>query len=366
MILHTDCRHFRGDVPCKPHKLYGVHCDGCEHYDPAPQRILIIKLGAIGDVIRTTPLLTPLRKAYPNAVIYWLTHSPEVLPASVDHKLTLRPETLLMLEETSFDYAINLDKEREACALLNRVDAKVKKGFALKDGKCAPLDAAAEHKFNTGLFDDLSRSNTKSYLVEMFDIAGFTFNGEKYVLENSEAGKRQWKIDKSKPVTGLNTGCGGRWTSRLWPEERWRELALQLLASGHEVILLGGEQEHEKNTRLAAATGATYFGHFPLKTFIDLIGQCDSVVTQVTMGMHLTLGLGKRLVLLNNIFNRHEFELYGNGEIIEPSTGCECYFAASCKREAPERAAGGEHHCMIDISVGRVADAVLARQAKAV
>lgn len=348
-------------MPCQPHKDFGVHCDGCTHYDAAGQNILIIKLGAIGDVIRTTPLLTPLRKQYPHAKIYWLSHSVEVLPSSVDVKMDFSPRHLLTIEETEFEYAINLDKDREACALLRRVNAKVKKGFTLEKGLCAPLDEAARHKFETGLFDDVSSANTKSYLVEMFDIAGFTFEGEKYVLENAERGKRKWDIDSTKPVVGLNTGCGGRWTSRLWAEENWRDLAAHLQEKGCEVVLLGGEQEDEKNRRIASESGVKYFGHFSLKTFIDLIDHCDTVVTQVTMGMHLALGLDKRLILLNNIFNRHEFELYGKGEIIEPTSGCECYFAPTCKRETPARLANGEHHCMKDISVLRVATSVLAK-----
>jgi heptosyltransferase-2 len=39
--------------------------------------------------------------------------------------------------------------------------------------------------------------------------------------------------------------------------------------------------------------------------------------------MHIAIGLGKRLVLMNNIFNRHEFHLYGKGEVIQPP-GLEC------------------------------------------
>jgi hypothetical protein len=37
----------------------------------APQRILIVLLGAIGDVTRALPLLTRLRHAYPTAHIAW-------------------------------------------------------------------------------------------------------------------------------------------------------------------------------------------------------------------------------------------------------------------------------------------------------
>ena len=47
-------------------------------------------------------------------------------------------------------------------------------------------------------------------------------------------------------------------------------------------------------------------------------------------------------MLFNNIFNVHEFELYGRGIIIEPTSGCDCYFGNSCSREKS---------CMKDISV---------------
>ena len=38
----------------------------CSYYDPVDKKILIIKLGAIGDVIRTTPLLHKLKATYPH------------------------------------------------------------------------------------------------------------------------------------------------------------------------------------------------------------------------------------------------------------------------------------------------------------
>jgi heptosyltransferase-2 len=105
---------------------------------------------------------------------------------------------------------------------------------------------------------------------------------------------------------------------------------------GQDVPLLG-EQEHAKNLRIARKSGALYPGHFPLRQFIDLVDQCHLVVTAVTMAMHIAIGLGKKIVLFNNIFNRNEFELYGLGKILEPSTGCTCFFAPECinKDHAP-------------------------------
>ena len=130
--LKFDCRHFKGYIPCNPNKTYDVSCDNCEHYEVDSDKltlihdtthkhplfnkfkylkdifeicnfddnvinenihlsdksqnnqeitkILFIKLGAIGDVIRTTPLITRYKKQYPNCEFSWITHSPEVLP----------------------------------------------------------------------------------------------------------------------------------------------------------------------------------------------------------------------------------------------------------------------------------------------
>ncbi|MFZ1976759.1 MAG: glycosyltransferase family 9 protein [Bacteroidota bacterium] len=330
MTVKTDCRFFKGDVPCRPHKIKGVHCDNCPDYDATGKNILFIKLAAIGDVIRTTPLLHRIKKEYPEAKIWWLTRTPEILPAEVDVKLSFGLESILALTETPFFLAFNLDKDREACALLNKIQAKKKYGYDLVNGLCHPLDSAAVQKWETGLFDDVNKENTKSYIEEIFALAGYTFAGERYILPFSDWQDKRWKFAKGKKVVGLNTGCGGRWTSRLWPETYWVKLAASLKKNGCEVVLLGGEQEHEKNLRLAKKSKAKYFGHYSLNGFINLMNHCDLVVTAVSMAMHLAIGLNKKIVLFNNIFNKNEFELYGLGEILEPEYDCTCYFSPTC------------------------------------
>jgi heptosyltransferase-2 len=321
----------------------------CQHYDPINKHILIIKLGAIGDVIRTTPLLHKLKATHPSAKIWWLTFTPEILPSIVDEPLGFSLKNIVSLRSLHFDLLYNLDKDREACALAEQISATTKKGFRLKDGLISPIDAAAETKYLTGVFDDLSQANTRSYPQEIFEICGFSFGGERYVLDRPEKPSRVWKINERKGVVGLNTGCGGRWTSRLWDDKNWISLARTLKKKGYEVVLLGGEQEHTKNQKLASATKAKYFGHFPLQQFIELVDQCDLVVTGVTMAMHITIGLGKKIVLFNNIFNKHEFELYGLGTIVEPDKPCRCYYQPSCTN--------AQYRCMEHVPVKSVVDA---------
>ena len=334
-------------MPCSYHKAEGVHCDGCRYYDPVQEHILIIKLGALGDVIRTTPILERLRADYPAALIYWLTLVPEILPASVDRKLPFDLASILFLEQIEFDLVINLDKDREACALASRIEGKRHMGFRLQNRVPAPVNEAARDKFVSGLFDDISRANTKSYPQELFEICGYTFSGERYAIQAPGNGYR-WNLPAgAAPVIGLNTGCGTRWTTRNWPEEHWGNLARALLAAGYRVVLLGGPDEDEQNRRLQSLTGAWYDGTYALDQFADLVGQCTLVVTAVTMTLHLALALEKQVVLLNNIFNRNEFELYGLGTILEPPD-CTCYYAPSCDKG-----------CMADLTVERVTQGVV-------
>lgn len=334
MIVHTDCLHYKGDLPCKPHKSEGVHCEDCKHFLRREQRILIIKLGAIGDVIRTTPLLRKLAEVYPNAQFHWLTLTPAVVPSSVHRIYPYDLKSLEIIKQTPFDILFNLDKDREACALANVVQAQKKYGFLLVEGDCAPTDKPSEDKWITGLFDDENQKNQKSYPQEIFEICGFEFNKEEYILELQQT--REWDIPRDKPIVGLNTGCGLRWTTRLWPEEYWIETAKVLKENGYTVIFLGGEQEHEKNTRMAKASDALYLGHFSLNTFLDLMNQCDVIVTAVTMALHFALGLKKKIVLFVNIFNRHEFEMYDRGIILEPPKDCKGCFMNDCPETCME------------------------------
>ncbi|GAA4036193.1 lipopolysaccharide heptosyltransferase I [Hymenobacter glaciei] len=351
--VHPDCRHFRGDLPCRPNKTHGYVCDGCPVYAPVTRRILIIKLGAIGDVIRTTPLLRRLRQERPGCFITWLTLTPAILPQQeIEEILKFDFASALQLQGREFDVVINLDKEKEACVLLNNITAKEKFGYALRpyDGVAWPVNQLAEHKFLTGVFDQISQANTKPYVQEIFELCGFDFRGEEYVFDTHDDKGYDWRaLPAGGPHIGLNTGCGDRWTTRLWSTAKWIELITGLQAAGYAPVLLGGEAEDARNRELHAATGAAYLGTFPLPQFINLMNQMDGIVTQVTMGMHISIALRKPTILMNNIFNPHEFDLYGRGQIVQPNKDCVCFYRGSCQLGTS---------CMEDLPAAKVLRAV--------
>ncbi|MBX3043486.1 MAG: glycosyltransferase family 9 protein [Ignavibacteriae bacterium] len=349
-LYKSDCRHFVGTVPCKPHKQFGKHCYNCDDYTPTDGIILIIKLGAIGDVIRTTPLIHKIKKEYPDKKIWWLTYSPDIVPSVVDSVFSYNAENIEILKSTEFDIAINLDKDLQAGAILKAVTAQTKYGFTIHNGVPAPVNKLADDKFITGLFDDVNQANKLSYLQEIFNICGWQFEGEEYILDCDNS--INWEFyNNGKKVVGLNTGCGARWISRLWSDDNWIELIERLQAEGYFPLLLGGSQEDDKNKYFAEKTGASYLGYFSLSVFISLMNKCDAVVSAVTMGMHIAVGLKKPLILMNNIFNPSEFELYGRGEIVQPAVPCKCFFSPKCKND--------DYFCMDHLSVDSIFNAVV-------
>ena len=236
---------------------------------------------------------------------------------------------------------------------MKNVKAKRKFGFTWEDNHVAPVNSLAEHKLITGIFDNISKQNTKNYMEEIFEICDMKFNGEPYLLNFDEklAEKFNFIKEKSagKKIIGLNTGCGKRWQTRLWPEEYWIELIKKLQTQNYFPLLLGGPDEDEMNKKYSKSTGAFYPGTFSLQEFIALSSVCDVILTAVSMMMHIAIALKKPLVLFNNIFNKHEFYLYNNGVIIEPPTGCDDYYGNKCTRE---------RHCMCDVPVETVFSSV--------
>ena len=75
------------------------------------------------------------------------------------------------------------------------LDAKEKYGYVLKDNEIQPVNELAYHKFSTGMFDDVSKANTKSYLeggVEMLEICEETEDHQKLanlIFENYKIGQ---------------------------------------------------------------------------------------------------------------------------------------------------------------------------------
>jgi ADP-heptose:LPS heptosyltransferase len=347
MIVHFDCRHFLGYKPCR----FRRECEACPYYEPYGVRILIIKLAAMGDVLRTTPLLRGLRKAHPHCHISWLTE-PNVLPMlqgtpEIDRLLPYTPESVLQIENEAFDQLYCFDKEIKATGLAMKIRAKRKIGFGVSEfGGVMPLDKNSEYTFELGINDPLKfRINTKTYPELIYECAGLPYSApEEYILPDFSAEieeAREYLRGKGVQPTdlkvGLNTGAGDVFATKKWTEEGYTELSNRLAGElGAKVLLLGGPAEVERNARIAAAARHPVINTGnanPIRRFTGIVANCDLMVTGDTLAMHIAIGLKVPVLVILGPTCHQEIELYGRGAKIISDFECSPCYLSKCPKE---------------------------------
>ncbi len=227
--VNVDCRHFGAYVPCKPHKAEGVHSEGCKYYDKIDFKILIIKLDAVGDVLRTTSVLHGLKEKYTNTHITWLTRD-DALPLFrnnrlVDTVLDFSKESFLRIQSETYDLVFNPDASANSAILASLTKAKVKKGFGYNErGYVYPFNKEAEKWFEMGLFDDIKKANKNTYQEIMNYMVGIRPSSYDIIFKLDEGGRAFAKafaethgVSRKNLLIGLNTGTGARWQNKKWP-----------------------------------------------------------------------------------------------------------------------------------------------------
>jgi heptosyltransferase-2 len=311
------------------------------------KRILIVKLAAIGDVLRTTPLLSGLKRAYPQSHITWVVDK-EGLPLLrnnpfIDRLLTFDFPSLVPLDLETFDLLIGLEKEPRGAAVASKVKAREKKGFGLgPEGNVYPLNRASEYAFFLGLSDELKfHHNQKTYPELIFEAAELDYQKDEYLLflgpEDIAFAERFAKragLRKGGPIVGLNTGAGDVFANKAWTLEGYLRLIRALKRwPKSRILLLGGPKERERNREILAKTKGAVIDagcENTLGQFSALVNLCDLVVTGDTTALHLAIGLKKKVVAFFGPTCAQEIDLYGRGEKITSSLSCAPCYRRSC------------------------------------
>jgi ADP-heptose:LPS heptosyltransferase len=350
LYLNRDCRHFVDHKPCQPHKKYGVLCDNCSYYDPIKTRILIMKLEALGDVLRTTSVLRPFKEKHPGAHITWVVGPQclEVLKNNpyIDRVMVMGYETALSLMIEEFDVAINFDKAHEASALLTLTKAREKFGFELdRDGNIRPLNAGAKYFMDIGVSDEHMRRSRETQQEIVFDIVGLKYEQQKSVLVLEDELKafaeerfKQYGIAEQDLVIGFNTGCSNRiFLDRKWTIEGFVELArLVYDAYGAKVLLLGGPNEIERNREIEKESAVPVINtgnHNSFRQFAALLNKCDLLVSCDTMAVHVAAALGVPVVVFFGNRLPYEIEIYGKGKKLLTDMECRGCYKFKCEFE---------------------------------
>jgi ADP-heptose:LPS heptosyltransferase len=341
-MLKTDCSFFPGDRPCKYHKESGIKCDNCTYYLPIESKILIIKLDAIGDVLRTTSILRPLKEKYPGAYITWCTRKESkdlfINNNLVDSVIIINDDAMYRLSVENFDLIINLDTSKISSAIASTTNCKNKIGFILNEkGSVIPTSNSAMEWLQMSAFDDVKKANKKTYQHIMYEICDLNLPVQRPILNiannNTDSLKNKYGINNQKFTLGLNTGVGNRWPNKGWPLERWEELIQLLKQEDFNLLLLGGPEEREKNSFLIEKfnflvdTGCDN----SILDFSSIVNICDLLITADTFALHIGTALDKFVIAMFGPTSVSEIELYGKGTKLTGTKECRCFYQRSCK-----------------------------------
>lgn len=256
-----------------------------------PERILVIQLRRIGDVILTTPAVAALKARYPRARLDFLVEPPgaEALEGNpdIDEVLVYHPRTALdtarwwsKVRRRRYDWVIDFLGTPRSAVLTFMSGAKVKAG---------PAHVGHRWAYDTRLRE----SSTTRYaaLEKILLLAPLGVPAPAEALPKLYLARRP---ESPENIVGLVPAS--RKETRRWPAESYAELGRRLRAShGCRVLVFWGPGERELAEEVARGIGEGAEATPPTATLRDaaaLLARCRLVVTNCNGPKHMAVALG--------------------------------------------------------------------------
>jgi len=316
------------------------------------RRILVIKLGAMGDLILVVPSLRMLRERYPDASITLLVDRKlapiiSACPYLDDMILVDRKKlsNILYLLKTArrvrregFDMSVDLHNNKWTHLLAYLGGAVQRFGFAR--GKWGFLLNRPDQTFETG-------DSPLRHQFRVLSKAGVTNFDDTLELwpkaEHLEKARQALEVLKPKPSTkliGFVMGSSPNWPSKRWPSDHFVALAKRLFEKyDARIVLIGSPDE---------ADLAQPFYSFGGDKVLDLIGKTaleelpaffkdlSLVVTGDTAPLHMAAAMNVPIVSLFGPTDAKRHVPPGKKiDVLFHHLPCQPYYDGVCKAKEP-------------------------------
>ena len=305
-------------------------------------KILVIKLRAIGDVILSLPVITNLRAAYPEARIDFLTENPAApiakMHPGVDEVIIFDrsaarsrpfPQSLQenlrffrSLQAKKYDLVFDLFGNPRSALFARVTGARHRVGFNFRGRRYAYNivvtgrgDRVHEVEFNLDALRHIGVPIQTTDLQiapapEHADFAG------QFWQQNGLAGQR---------VVGINVSGG--WYTKRWPLEKYAGLADRIIAELDATVLLiwgPGERDDVRQVETRMQRQPVIAPATNLPQLAALLRRLELLVTNDSGPMHLAAAVGTRIA---GIYGPTRPELqgpWGQGHAIIRKDGLDC------------------------------------------
>jgi len=283
-------------------------------------RILVTRLRFMGDVILTTPVIRALRRAFPGAFLAYLAEQPYLSLLENNPYL----DELIPVPEWGNPFLRNLLRQYQFLRYLRAYRFQlvidllgIPRTALLAYVTGSPIRVGGNFRVRRHLYThrfDPHRSpwqTTIDFHLLSLKALGLEPNGSRTEVFLTDE-ERDWAIDYllkrgfqlKRLLVGLHPG--GTWPAKLWPWERFGELARELgRRFDAQVFVTYGPGDREIAERLKTHYGSYLFVDevLPLRKLAALLDQMDLFISNDCGPMHLAVAVGTRT-----------FGLFGPGE----------------------------------------------------
>ncbi|MCP4649524.1 MAG: glycosyltransferase [PVC group bacterium] len=275
------------------------------------RKLLVVKLGALGDVILISPALKALREKHPKASISLLIKKEykDIIQACpfIDELIILKNKgigeivkNILKLKKEGFDVSIDFQNNRLShlmCFL-----AGIPRRFGYKNNKFGWL-------LNCGIANKIKNIDPVAHQGYVLQSLGVEISDKKLSLwmneRNEEKAKgflaRQW-LAQGQMLIGINAIASRRWQSKVWLSEYYAQLADKLANEFNARILFTGiDQNRDEIETIIAQTNCKPInacGKTSLIELAALVKYCAVFLTVDSAPMHIAAAVGTPFVAL--------------------------------------------------------------------
>lgn len=301
-------------------------------------RILIIKTGALGDVLRTTVLLEGLIEKFVHPKITWITNknadallqnNPYIYDIYYEDEL---PEIVFT---RTYSLIISLEENEKLLQQLNKLRYKELFGVYLApDRKISYThnsamwyDMSLISRFPRQTADELKKRNLFSYPELLYKMLDMPWRHQRYKLflikrDLTYAAELRKQVSDHKPTIGIFVGAGERWQMKALPQDIQERLIRKLLATlgdNAQILLLTGPSELELGiTSQLQEKYPSLITHDvqTLEQFVGVIHMCDIIISPDSLAMHIGVALNKYVVTYFTVTSASEIEIYTGKKIV--------------------------------------------------
>jgi lipopolysaccharide heptosyltransferase I len=330
-----------------------------------PPRVLIVRLGALGDLVHALPALAALRGAWPDARLDWLVDWRYAglldFVSGLDRRVVLGKRgqsafsawrhAIRALRAERYDVALDFQGLLKSAALARLSGARRVLGFS-----AAHLREPAARVFYTERVTPGQRGHVVRKNLALVQALGLPATALRFPLDAPldpaiEAALPPRNPDGARPYAVVNPGAG--WPNKRWPPDRLGALAAHLRSRHGLVPLVAwgpGEQELARAVvdasngaaRLAPATG--------LGDVIALVKHAALFVGGDTGPLQIAAALGTPIVAVFGPTNPARNGPFDSADAaLSRFDECECHHKRRCRRPVP---------CIDSITLDEVVDAV--------